>query len=227
MTRLAFMLSVLTLSLSSLSSVVSCQGHGLRQPKHSSKVRSFYRSSASAFATHPRLSLTKKTLPFNQRQHGNPSAIVRPLLINPSHTIRSSSTQIQMSYNLPPGNDNKGGTPFEDILPGIVTAVGLTLFFLSPLGGIFFAVTNTLFVLALVTPVLIYAGFQIWSKLNIIEGSCPSCNAPVVVLKSDEGQPSVCLSCGASVRATKDKKSVELCSGTSMDDIFFQQWDGE
>lgn len=126
-----------------------------------------------------------------------------------------------MSYNLPPGNDNKGGTPFEDILPGIVTAVGLTLFFLSPLGGIFFAVTNTLFVLALVTPVLIYAGFQIWSKLNIIEGSCPSCNAPVVVLKSDEGQPSVCLSCGASVRATKDKKSVELCSGTSMDDIFF------
>ena len=62
-----------------------------------------------------------------------------------------------MSFNLPP----KKSSPLDDILPGIVTAIGLGVFFASPLGGIFFAITNSLFVLALLTPVVLIVGFQV------------------------------------------------------------------
>lgn len=134
-------------------------------------------------------------------------------------------SHLRMSY-LPPdnGNGNRGNdilSTFVEALPGIGFVAGIILFFLSPLGGIFFAVTNSLFLFALVAPVLLYTGFQIWIRINTIEGPCPSCNQPVFVPKDDEGQPSICFSCGATVRATRDKKSVELCSSNSINDDFF------
>jgi len=115
-----------------------------------------------------------------------------------------------MGYNLPPGRGGGGG--LNDILPGIVTLAGLTLFFFSPLGGIFFAVTNTLFAFAFLTPFLFIVGFQLWQFFNTIEGPCPNCGSPVRVLKEDGGQASLCLNCGSLVRSNRSKDGLELCN---------------
>uniref|UniRef100_A0A7S0ACI9 TFIIB-type domain-containing protein n=1 Tax=Minutocellus polymorphus TaxID=265543 RepID=A0A7S0ACI9_9STRA len=131
--------------------------------------------------------------------------------------FRQTSTALEM-YNLPPsggGGGGGGGGPGNDIqaiLPGILTVAGLTLFFISPLGGIFFAVTNTLFALAIVTPVLGWVGLQIWQAFNTVSGPCPNCGFPVRTLKDDEGQPSICVSCGSLIRTNAAKDGIELCN---------------
>lgn len=127
---------------------------------------------------------------------------------------QESSTALQMGYNLPPGGGGGGG-PGSDIkalLPGILTIAGITLFFISPLGGIFFAVTNTLFALAIITPFVGYLGLQVWQAFNTVSGPCPNCGAPVRVLKEDRGQPSLCINCGSLVRSNIDKDGIELCN---------------
>lgn len=81
-----------------------------------------------------------------------------------------------MGYQLPPSGGGGPKGPFEQIeaiLPTIVTGVLVALFFASPLGGIFFAVTNSLFVLALLTPLVLYVGFQIWSALYTADSIKP------------------------------------------------------
>jgi hypothetical protein len=109
-------------------------------------------------------------------------------------------------YNLPPDNDRNGLGSF---LPSIVSIVALGLFFFSPLGALFFAVTNTLFAFAILTPFILYAGFQVWQYFYTIEGPCPTCGAPVRVLK--EGQdPSICFNCGSQVIANGKLDGVEL-----------------
>lgn len=117
-----------------------------------------------------------------------------------------------MGFQLPPSPEPKG--PFDEIksiLPTIATGALVILFFASPLGGLFFALFNSLFVLALVTPVLLFAGFQIWTALYTIEAPCPSCGAvPVRALKT--GEPTVCLNCGAYSRANEKGDGVELCN---------------
>ena len=55
-----------------------------------------------------------------------------------------------MGYQLPPSGPKGPLEEFKAILPTIGTAVLIGLFFASPLGGAFFAITNTLFVLAFV-----------------------------------------------------------------------------
>lgn len=160
----------------------------------------------------------------------NPRALQNPFVAN-------RKTILSMSYLPPSGNNNNN--PLSDILPGITTVALTILFFMSPLGSIFFAITNSLFLLALITPVLLYTGFQIWLKFNTIEGSCPNCDySPLVVTKSlstslDGGaSPTICLNCGAFVRASEDNKSLELCNsgnptGTAnLDDgLFGRDWD--
>jgi hypothetical protein len=37
--------------------------------------------------------------------------------------------------------------------------------------------------LALITPLLLIGGLQIWTKFNVIQGECPSCGAPIAVMK--------------------------------------------
>lgn len=124
-------------------------------------------------------------------------------------TIKKS-TYLQMGYQLPPSP--KGPLEqFQAILPTIATGVLVALFFASPLGGAFFAITNTLFVLAFVTPFLLFAGFQIWSALYTVEAPCPSCGQlPVRALKN--GEPTVCLNCGAFSRANEKGDGLELCN---------------
>ena len=124
----------------------------------------------------------------------------------------SRKTSLQMSFNLPPGKGGGPGSDLEAILPGIVTVAGLVLFFSSPLGGIFFAVTNSLFALAFITPVVAYVAFQIWQSLNTVAAPCPSCGSTVRTIKDDGGQPSICFSCGQFVRTNREKNGVELCN---------------
>mmetsp|Transcript_1441 Transcript_1441/g.3118 ORF Transcript_1441/g.3118 Transcript_1441/m.3118 type:complete len:257 (+) Transcript_1441:110-880(+) len=122
----------------------------------------------------------------------------------------TTTTTLRMGYQLPPSP--KGPKEqLESILPTIATGVLVALFFASPLGGIFFAVTNSLFVLALLTPVILFAGFQVWTALYTFEAPCPSCGAlPVRALKS--GEPSVCLNCGAYSRVNEKGDGLELCN---------------
>jgi len=125
-------------------------------------------------------------------------------------TFKQTPTRLKMGYQLPPSP--KG--PLEQIgaiLPTITTGVLVALFFASPLGGAIFAIFNSLFVLAFLTPFILYAGFQIWSALNTVEAPCPSCGSSQVrVLKT--GEPSMCLNCGDFVRANEKKDGVELCN---------------
>jgi hypothetical protein len=97
------------------------------------------------------------------------------------------------------------------LLPTIVAGILVALFFASPLGGIFFAITNSIFVLSILTPFVLFGGFQLWSALYTIEAPCPSCGAiPVRALKN--GEPSMCLNCGAFSRANEDGDGLELCN---------------
>ena len=124
----------------------------------------------------------------------------------------TTTTSISMGYQLPPSRDPKG--PFDNfqLSPILVNGILLVLFFASPLGGIFFAITNSLFALAILTPFLIFGGFQVWSALFTIEAPCPSCGVlPVRVLKNGN-EPSICLNCGAYSRANAKGDGLELCN---------------
>jgi len=99
----------------------------------------------------------------------------------------------------------------ESIISTIAPIALVGLFFASPLGGIFFAVTNSLFVLALITPLVLFAGFKIYTALYTVEAPCPSCGVlPVRVLKN--GEPGVCLNCGAFSRVDEKGDGLELCN---------------
>jgi len=133
----------------------------------------------------------------------------------------SSSTNLNMGYNLPPSGGGGGGggeNKLEEIIPSILSIGAVVLFFLSPLGGIFFAVTNSIFLLLLITPFIFTIGFKAWETFYTIEAPCPSCEFPVRVLKDDEAQPMLCLNCGATVRANREKDGVELCNNPN--DLF-------
>jgi hypothetical protein len=133
----------------------------------------------------------------------------------------SSTTSLQMGYNLPPGGSGGSGGPGDKIMEFItpvLTIGAVVLFFMSPLGGIFFAITNSLFILALITPIVIGVGFNVWQSLYTIEGACPNCGSPARVLKDEEAGPNVCLACGQLIRATVDKDGIELCNNPN--DIF-------
>eukprot|EP00581_Thalassiosira_minuscula_P008937 CAMPEP_0183707124 /NCGR_PEP_ID=MMETSP0737-20130205/3771_1 /TAXON_ID=385413 /ORGANISM="Thalassiosira miniscula, Strain CCMP1093" /LENGTH=269 /DNA_ID=CAMNT_0025934705 /DNA_START=101 /DNA_END=910 /DNA_ORIENTATION=- len=126
----------------------------------------------------------------------------------------TTTTSLRMGYQLPPSGGGGPKGPFEQlqsILPTIGTGILVALFFASPLGGAFFAIFNSLFVLALLTPVILIVGFQVWTALYTVEAPCPSCGAlPVRALKS--GEPSVCLNCGAYSRVNVDGNGLELCN---------------
>lgn len=125
-----------------------------------------------------------------------------------SRRIRMKS--LQMGYQLPPSGPRGPLDELKSALPAIGSAVLLALFFASPLGGIFFGIVNSFFVLSLLTPVILVAGFQIWRAFNTISAPCPSCGAPMTVLKN--GEPSVCFNCGSMSRSSADNSGLELCN---------------
>lgn len=132
---------------------------------------------------------------------------------NDAKLIQSdSSTSLYMGYNLPPSGGGGGGNKIQEIISPVLTIAAVVLFFLSPLGGIFFAITNSIFLVALITPFLITVGFKVWETFYTIEAPCPNCEFPVRVLKDEEAQPSYCLNCGSLVRANREKDGVELCN---------------
>eukprot|EP00579_Thalassiosira_antarctica_P004802 CAMPEP_0201884300 /NCGR_PEP_ID=MMETSP0902-20130614/16896_1 /ASSEMBLY_ACC=CAM_ASM_000551 /TAXON_ID=420261 /ORGANISM="Thalassiosira antarctica, Strain CCMP982" /LENGTH=205 /DNA_ID=CAMNT_0048413239 /DNA_START=71 /DNA_END=685 /DNA_ORIENTATION=- len=128
---------------------------------------------------------------------------------------QQTTTSLQMNFSLPPSGPSEPKGPLDDIkalLPTIGTGVLVALFFASPLGGFFFSVVNSLFVLALLTPFVLFGGFQIWTSLYTVEAPCPSCGvSPVRVLK-DGKEPGVCLNCGAFSRANEKGDGLELCN---------------
>ena len=143
---------------------------------------------------------------------------------SPSFFVHStrSSTHLFL-YNLPPEDDNNNG--LGQLLPSIISLLALGLFFFSPLGALFFAVTNTLLAFTIFAPFILYIGFQVWQYFYTIEGPCPACGSPVRVLK-DVQQPSICFNCGSQVISNTKMDGVELYD--DVDNILDRQrslWD--
>jgi hypothetical protein len=136
-----------------------------------------------------------------------------PALLSPhaltSASTSSSSTSLQMGFQLPPGKEDKGLDP---IFTTVLSLVGVVAFFASPLGGIFFAITNSLFILALLVPVTAVVGFQAWQYFNTITAPCPNCGAPVQVVKWTELEPSptLCVNCGSVVQANAANDGIDF-----------------
>jgi hypothetical protein len=143
-----------------------------------------------------------RTPPQGRSQADSPRQNLRP----------PKPTAISMGYQLPPSGPKGPLEQIQAILPTIGTALLVALFFASPLGGLFFALFNSIFVLALLTPLILYGGFQIWSALYTIEAPCPSCGViPIRVLKNG-GEPSICINCGSLSRANANGDGLELCN---------------
>ena len=184
--------ALLTLGSSPFSTAVSAFQAPLLSRSYSSSVLSPVQSFRS-------FSEPQSALLFRQNKHFSKAS--------------APSTQLGMAYNLPPG----GGGPKDDnvisqVLGGALTIGAIVLFFISPLGSIFFAITNSLFILALLTPVLLTIAFKVWQSLNTVTGSCPSCGAPNQVVLKENGQVSFCLNCGAFLQASSDQKTIELAN---------------
>ena len=117
--------------------------------------------------------------------------MARPILpLQRTHSVEC------FGFNLPPGKSNDNG--LSDILVGVAWIVGLIVFFASPLGGLFFAAVNSVFALLFITPFILIVAFNTWQFFSTVQGNCPSCSAPIRVLK--DGSPSICLNCGSVVQ---------------------------
>jgi hypothetical protein len=148
--------------------------------------------------------------------------LVEPLTTfrqSPFGTKRRSNIICHLSYNLPPSGGGKKNNDIQGILTGVGSLAALVLFLVSPLGGIFFAITNSIVMFTILLPVIAVIAFYVWQYTSTIEGVCPSCGAPVRVLK-DREQPSICFSCGAFLQSSIDGNVIEFSNlGNSVMDI--------
>jgi rRNA maturation protein Nop10 len=156
-----------------------------------------------------------------------PSFLNNPLQNGLTTTTSANRDTTALSmYNLPPGGGDSGGGGNKNELEGILGSLGaiaaVGLFFASPLGSIFFAITNSLFLLAILVPVVGIAGFQAWQYFYTLSGACPNCGAPVTVLKDSTTEaPSFCFNCGSQLQASSDQKTIEFAKEpTIVDDGF-------
>jgi hypothetical protein len=139
-----------------------------------------------------------------QQQH--PNRVGTPSSSTSMPQNRSTRVTLRrFMYNLPPSGGGNNQNDLAGILTGLGTVAAIALFFASPLGTIFFAITNSLFLLALLFPILAIVAFQAWQFVFTLEGPCPNCGAPVRVLKDDE-QPTLCLSCGTLVHKRRGSR---------------------
>ena len=133
---------------------------------------------------------------------------------------RITTTTTQLAAFLPPsgGGDNKdpSGDGLGAVATSVLTFAGITLFFLSPLGGLFFAFFNSILALSILIPVGGFVAFQVWTYLNTVKGNCANCAAPVQVLK--DGTPSICLNCGSILQARDGE--IYLANPNPRQDIF-------
>jgi hypothetical protein len=126
---------------------------------------------------------------------------------------------------LPPGGGGGGGRRDDNITGqikdiGSIALVlgGILLFFVSPLGALFFTVMNSLLVLSFVIPVVGILSFTIWSYFNTITGVCPNCGTPVKVPKDES--PSLCLNCGTVLQS---KNGIIAVANLNNDGGMFQR----
>jgi hypothetical protein len=132
--------------------------------------------------------------PYRRRKNSN------------SNSPSSSSSLLVLSMFLPPdgGGGKKGNTSssteLSELTSTIVTLLAVTAFFVSPLGGIFFALFNSFVAFLILAPITAIAAFNLWEYFNTITGTCPNCNSPIKVL-TDEATPTICFNCGAIVQS--------------------------
>lgn len=119
---------------------------------------------------------------------------------------------LHMGYLPPEGGGGSKDSLVSNIITPVLTVAATILFFLSPLGAVFFAVTNSIFLGLLLLPLILSIGFQAWQYFYTISAPCPNCGAPTRVLKDDQVGPNICLNCGSLIRANLAKDGVELCN---------------
>jgi len=132
-------------------------------------------------------------------------------------------------YNLPPGGGGGGKNDIADIAKGAVSLLLTIAFFASPLGGIVLGIFNSFLVFLFVAPLLATVGFQLWQKINTIQGPCPNCGVEISVMKSKNDNdglgnasapPQLCINCGAILQANDDNTGINNVSGrTTIDDL--------
>mmetsp|Transcript_21765 Transcript_21765/g.51680 ORF Transcript_21765/g.51680 Transcript_21765/m.51680 type:complete len:236 (-) Transcript_21765:163-870(-) len=61
--------------------------------------------------------------------------------------------------------------------------------------GWLWSVVNTVFLLVFIVPIVGVIAVNLWVKMSLVNGNCPSCSAKVMLPKNGQGQ-SVCFSCG-------------------------------
>ncbi len=127
----------------------------------------------------------------------------------------------------PPPNRGPGGDA-DGLVSSVVSTALFVAFFFSPLGSIFFGIINTGLLLVFATPVVLFLAYQLYTTVFLVQAPCPTCGAPAAASK--DGNPSMCISCGSTIRSTKDKAGLELCNeapdftnaqnGFDLNDIF-------
>jgi len=148
----------------------------------------------------------------------------KPAPVNASCLGYCRCVTIRQMYNLPPGGGGGGGKDkdgLKEILGGVATIAGLAIFFLSPLGSLFFAITNSLLLLVFLLPVAAYVAFNAWQYFKTIKGPCPKCGAPCQVIKNEansEPFPSLCFNCGVALQASSDQTRIEIPLGSTVID---------
>lgn len=115
-------------------------------------------------------------------------------------------------YNLPPG---KNDSDLSDLAKLAGTLVLVVAFFVSPLGGIVLGIFNSFLLLTILLPIMGGIGITVWQYFNTMTGNCPSCGAPVRVLKAKDGiaEPSICFSCGSILQANYDNSGIDNITG--------------
>jgi hypothetical protein len=124
---------------------------------------------------------------------------------------RSSKTLL--TAFLPPGGGGDKKSQLGELATTILSFLAIAAFFISPLGGLFFALFNSLLALAILVPIGAIAAFNVWQYFNTVTGPCPSCGFPVKAMKDES--PSFCFNCGAIVQAKDD--TIYLANPTNIE----------
>jgi hypothetical protein len=148
------------------------------------------------------------------KQQFSVSSPFSPVYTSPAQQQRGVRL-FSMPPQLPPsGGGSNSNSEWKSIGMSVLSIAGVFAFFASPLGGIVFALFNSLLLLVVLLPLIGIVAFQVWQATSTIEGACPSCGAPARVPKNDasalESTPGLCLNCGSILQATLDNSRIEL-----------------
>jgi hypothetical protein len=147
-------------------------------------------------------SLVPRTATFS-RPVVPPSPHREKSYLGPTLFRSTPTTASSLKAFLPPsGGGNGKSSELTELATAAVTFLAVVGFLLSPLGGIVFAVFNSLVALAILLPLGGLVAFNVWQYFNTKTGACPNCQGPVKVLKNES--PSICFTCGSVVQLKDD-----------------------